>query len=94
MDKNGNWKLSPAYDLTFSISSLGHHSTMVAGESLNPGTKNLMELASEFGVNNAKYIIDEVKSTVDRWKFFADDAGVNHTSKRMIDKTIQNLLTF
>lgn len=94
MDKNGNWKLSPAYDLTFSTSSLGHHSTMVAGESLNPGTKNLMELASEFSVNNAKYIIDEVKSTVDRWKFFADEAGVNHTSKRTIDKTIQNILKF
>lgn len=92
MDKMGRWKLSPAYDLTFSTSSLGHHSTMVAGESLNPGTNKLMELALEFGVNNAKTIIDEVKSVVACWSNFAKEAGVNNPSKKLIHNSIQSLI--
>lgn len=92
MDKMGSWKLSPAYDLTFSSSSYGHHSTTVAGESLNPGLKNLMELAHEFGVINAKSIIDEVKTIVACWSKFADEAGVNNASKKLIHNTIQSLI--
>ncbi|HPR61769.1 MAG TPA: type II toxin-antitoxin system HipA family toxin [Prolixibacteraceae bacterium] len=92
MDKTGKWKLSPAYDLTFSSSSYGHHNTTIAGESFNPGFSNLMELAHEFKVNNAKTIIDEVKTTVACWSKFAEEAGVNHSSKKLINKTIQYLI--
>jgi len=92
MDKVGKWKLSPAYDLTFSSSSYGHHNTTIAGESFNPGFSNLMELAHEFKVNNAKTIIDEVKTTVACWSKFAEEAGVNHSSKKLINKTIQYLI--
>lgn len=42
MDENGNWKIAPAYDLTFSSSSHGMHSTMVSGQSANPTKQHLM----------------------------------------------------
>jgi hypothetical protein len=45
----GDWKFAPAYDLTFSYSGYGFHSTMIAGESKNPGRKELMKLATHFG---------------------------------------------
>jgi len=48
MDKNGKWKFAPAYDLTFSNSSYGIHSTTVAGESKNPNLNHLGELAKHF----------------------------------------------
>jgi serine/threonine-protein kinase HipA len=53
MDVHGNWKVAPAYDLTFSSSGHGMHSTMVANESANPTKKHLMELADYFKVKNA-----------------------------------------
>ncbi len=58
MDENGKWKVAPAYDLTFSSSGHGMHSTMVSGESANPNKQHLMELANYFKIKNAKSIID------------------------------------
>lgn len=88
MDATGNWKLAPAYDLTFSNSGHGMHSTMVAKESANPTKKHLIELADYFKVKNAGDIIDEVENVVHRWKSYADSCNVSSVSKNSIDKVI------
>ncbi|OHX66713.1 type II toxin-antitoxin system HipA family toxin [Flammeovirga pacifica] len=93
MDSNGNWKFSPAYDLTYSSSSHGFHSTTIAGESQSPNTKHLMELANHFGIKNGREIIDQVKSTVSNWKDFADNANVTNSSKQMISNAIEKLVS-
>jgi len=49
----GEWQFAPAYDLTFSNSAYGFHSTMIAGESQNPERKQLMKLADHFSLKNA-----------------------------------------
>ena len=92
MDKTDNWKFAPAYDLTFSNSSHGFHSTMVAGESQAPGTKHLLELANHFRVKNPQQIIDEVREAISKWSLFADEAGVSSTSKKLIGKQLDQLL--
>jgi serine/threonine-protein kinase HipA len=89
MDQYGKWKVSPAYDLTFSSSSHGMHSTMVSGESNNPGTKNLMELATYFQVKNAKEILERVQSTTMNWKKFGSENGVSKESIELIDKCLK-----
>jgi serine/threonine-protein kinase HipA len=88
MDGNGNWKLAPAYDLTFSSSGHGMHSTMVANESAKPTKKHLMELGNYFKVKNASKIIDDVRSVVSNWKFYADQCDVSKASKNKIEKII------
>jgi serine/threonine-protein kinase HipA len=88
MDEKGNWKLAPAYDLTFSSSGHGMHSTMIANESANPTKKHLMELANYFKIKNASKIIDEVHSIVLNWKNYADACKVSKASKNRIDKVI------
>jgi serine/threonine-protein kinase HipA len=88
MDSKGKWQVAPAYDLTFSNSSHGYHSTMVAGESANPGPKHLLELANYFRIKNASSIITEVRKAVNNWQKFADMAGVSVSSKKMIGKII------
>lgn len=50
MDKAGEWKLSPAYDLTFSSGPNGEQSTMVMGEGRNPTVKHLKILGSAVGL--------------------------------------------
>lgn len=92
MDTSGKWELSPAYDLTFSYSYNGMHSTMVAGESREPGKKQLLELALNFGVKNPDSIIDGVKNIVSLWNKYADDCGVTISSRNQISKVLnQNL---
>lgn len=88
MDEVGTWKIAPAYDLTFSNSSHGWHSTMVAGESANPTKKHLLDLADHFKVKNAALIISHVQEIVAEWEVFADKAEVSGTSKKLISKTL------
>ncbi|MCE9540238.1 MAG: type II toxin-antitoxin system HipA family toxin [Bacteroidetes bacterium] len=90
MDANGTWKTAPAYDLTFSSSGHGMHSTMIAKESANPTKKHLMELADYFKVKNAGYIIDEVQAVVFNWKTYAEQGGVSNESRNKINKVIGN----
>ena len=88
MDENGKWKVAPAYDLTFSSSGHGMHSTMVSGESANPNKQHLMELANYFKIKNAKSIIDQVQDVVNNWKSYAKKYNVSTDSKNRIEKMI------
>jgi serine/threonine-protein kinase HipA len=88
MDATSQWRLAPAYDLTFSYSGHGMHSTMVAGESANPTREHLMKLATYFKIKNAHLIIDEVQSVVANWRQYAALCGVKRASKNSIQKVI------
>lgn len=86
MNETGEWKLAPAYDLIFSNSSHGFHSTMIMGESRNPGKEHLLKLAGYFRIRKAKHIIEEVQEAVSKWKTFAKKAGVDKISANAIAK--------
>ena len=88
MNAAGLWRLAPAYDLTFSYSGHGMHSTMIAGESANPTRQHLMKLATYFKIKNANHIIDEVQDIVNNWKKYADLYDVTKESKNRIQKVI------
>ena len=92
MNKKGEWRFAPAYDLTFSQSSHGFHSTTIAGEGKTPTKKNLMDLAKNFGLKHPDSIIDEVKNVLSCWKDFAISSNVGNDSLKLIDKTIENLI--
>ncbi|MBB3698191.1 HipA domain-containing protein [Flammeovirga yaeyamensis] len=92
MNKDGQWKFAPAYDLTYSTSSHGFHSTMVAGESQHPTSKDLLKLAAHFNIQEAENIIDEVKSVVEKWSNYADKYSVSSGSKNKIQKSIIKLI--
>lgn len=50
-DINDSWRLSPAYDLTFSNTYYGEHTTMVDGNGRNPGMKELVNVGVQAGMN-------------------------------------------
>jgi serine/threonine-protein kinase HipA len=89
MDSKGKWKLAPAYDLTFSYSGHGLHSTVVAGESMKPTRIHLMKLANYFNVKNADMLIDEVQNVVSNWKEYAVQCGVRGSSRNRVQKMIR-----
>lgn len=88
MDKNGKWKFSPAYDLTFSNSAYGFHSTTVAGESKNPGLKQLTELAKHFGVKNSSQIFEEVSQAVSQFEKTASLFDISKSSIKLIKSSL------
>ena len=92
MDATGTWRLAPAYDLTFSYSGHGMHSTMVAGESANPTRLHLMKLATYFKIKNASVVIDEVQAVVTNWRKYAALYDVKNSSKNSIQKVIDFML--
>lgn len=47
MDASGRWRLSPAYDLTWSQGMRGHHNTSFLGETERPSREHLLRLAAE-----------------------------------------------
>ena len=65
-DKERVWKLSPAYDLTYSSSIGGEHATTVNGNGTNPGLDDILTLAENIGMkkSKARQIGEHVADTV------------------------------
>lgn len=91
MNAQGDWVFAPAYDLVFSNSTYGFHSTMIAGESKNPGTKNLLELATHFSVKDADKIIEQVLDSISLWSAIAKDCGVTSSVRKEIKNTLDKV---
>ena len=60
------WRLSPAYDLTYSTTYYGEHTTTVAGNGKNPGSKELIFVGTQAGLSKEKCrsIAVEIKNCV------------------------------
>ncbi len=69
MDRNGEWKLSPAYDLTFSSGPNGEQSTMVMGEGRKPTVPLLKNLGLAAGLSNRfmRDAIEQTQSALQKW---------------------------
>ena len=65
-DKNDIWKLSPAYDLTYSTTYYGEHTTTVDGNGVNPSDKELLAVGIKAGLakSQCKEIIEQIKLCV------------------------------
>lgn len=90
MDKHGQWKISPAYDLTFSSGPNGEQSTMVMGEGRNPNLTHLMKLGMEakLPVVYINEIIEKTQCSLANWKKLAKENGVSAEHIALIAKKI------
>jgi serine/threonine-protein kinase HipA len=91
MDAEGVWSLAPAYDLTFSSSSQGYHSTACARNYVDPGRKEFLELANDLSINKAKATIDDIKGVIDDWKRYAKLSGVSEVSTKTIETSLKTI---
>lgn len=53
-EENDSWRLSPAYDLTYSNTYYGEHTTAVDGNGRNPGEKEILAVGIAAGMNKEK----------------------------------------
>lgn len=93
MDAQGNWTVSPAYDLTFSSGPAGEHSTMIMGEGKNPTKKHLLKLAGTVGINQEKAleIIHQVLSALKKWDDFATEVGVSKLQTNNVGEALRTI---
>ena len=91
MNAKGSWSFAPVYDLTFSNSAYGFHSTMVAGESKNPGRKHLLKLAKHFGIKKPELILGEVQEAICQWSSIAKEYGVSQSTIKRIEKVMNEV---
>ena len=93
MDQRGIWRVSPAYDLTFSSGPSGEHSTMVMGEGRNPTKNHLLTLADVGNIKKetALEIIGQVSEAVQKWKAFAAITGVSKLQTQNIAEALERI---
>ena len=80
MDPQGEWHLSPAYDVTFAYNPQGEwtqqHLMSVNGKFVGIAKADLFNVAARFSVADAEKTIKQVRDAVREWRGFATQAGV------------------
>ena len=92
MNEAGDWKLSPAYDLTFSSGPGGEQSTMVMGEGKSPGIEHLVKLGEGAKISRTTIdqIIEKAKSALNQWGRLAKGYDVSRTNIAIVEKKTSN----
>ncbi len=80
MDKNGAWRLSPAFDVVWAYNPSGlwtnRHQMSIGGKRENFTREDLLSVSGQFGIKGASDIFDQVIDAVSQWPTFAADAEV------------------
>ncbi|HIJ64051.1 MAG TPA: type II toxin-antitoxin system HipA family toxin [Rhodospirillaceae bacterium] len=87
MEDDGTWSASPAYDLTYSPGAGGEHALTIGGEGAMPVEKHIEAAGRTCGVSEEMIdaCIYRTRTTVSRWREFADLAGVAKKTIAAID---------
>lgn len=93
MNEFGEWKLSPAYDLTFSSGPVGEQSTMVMGEGRNISIKHLIKLGLEVKLSKefVENVIEQTRSSLAKWMNLSKDFGISKSNRELIQKVISKV---
>lgn len=84
---NGEWQLAPFYDVTFSPTPYGEHSTSFAGYGKNPPLKAIQQLAAQASFENyaqARAVIEQIVSAIHNWKDTANNLNIKAETQKLI----------
>ena len=93
MNEFGEWKLSPAYDLTYSNGPGGEQSTMVMGEGRNITIEHLVKLGLEAKISKEliDQIIEKTAESLSKWIRLSKDYGVSKSNIELINRALIKL---
>lgn len=95
MNRKGEWRLSPAYDMTYAYNKEGEwtasHQMSINGKRENIERSDLLEVAKVAGLNKKKCkdIINQMIDVAHQWPALAKDCDVSDTRIKKINNTIQ-----
>ena len=86
MQRDGAWRVAPAYDLTWSPGPGGEHSSSVLGHGKDIGRSLLMALSKHADIreHDAARIIERTQTAVGQWHTYASEYGVSRASTTTI----------
>lgn len=88
MDKNGEWRFSPAYDLTFSYNENFKRETphflSINGKNENFKLRDILRVANEYSIKNPNKIINEINQSLIQWTRIADELNIPIKTKDYI----------
>lgn len=81
MDSNGEWRVAPAYDFTFTVdpsapSYVNRHCMTINGKDHDVSDKDLLELATSFDIKGSRKILDTAREAVENFTEHAKTAGL------------------
>lgn len=96
MNKNGNWMLTPAYDLTYAYNPkskwTSRHQLSVNGRRADITINDFTETAKSINIKRYSRIIAEVKEALIKWDDLAEKNKIKTEIKNEIGKVINNQL--
>ncbi|GHT34087.1 toxin HipA [Bacteroidia bacterium] len=91
MDKTGRWRLSPAYDMTYSYNPSGEytafHQLSINGKRGGFTKDDLLHVAKSMNIKKPAEIIEEVINTVSQWRKIAAELEIPNETIIMIERT-------
>ena len=99
MDRTGTWRLSPAYDITFSYNPnnkwLRAHQMTINGKTTEITNTDLLAAGSQMGLKprRCKDIISEILSVVESFSIFAEQAGIREKTYAYINSIISKQIS-
>jgi serine/threonine-protein kinase HipA len=94
LKKDHQWELAPAYDLCHAYKPdhqwVSQHSLSINGKRKEILKNDLLVVGKSIKCKQAAAIIDEIESTVFKWKIFANEVGVSEKLRDAIDISIKN----
>jgi serine/threonine-protein kinase HipA len=80
-DTSGNWRLAPAYDITFAYNSqnvwLREHLMGVSGKFADVTQKDLITFANKHSIEYAKAALNDVRAAIANWSDYANRADLS-----------------
>jgi serine/threonine-protein kinase HipA len=88
MDKDGRWKLAPAFDVVYSWNPAGdwtsRHQMTINGKRDDFSSSDLLAVAARFGIQQGEELLQQVRDAVSLWPEYASRAGVDETTSNRI----------
>jgi serine/threonine-protein kinase HipA len=90
LKKDGNWELSPAYDVCFAYRPdsdwVNQHNLSIHGKRIYITKEDLLFVAKSMNIKKAFTIIQKIDNAVRKWHEFAEEAKVDSDLKERIGK--------
>ena len=92
MNRKGEWRLSPAYDMSWAYNPNGGwtttHQMSINGKWDHITREDLLRVGSEMNVKRAKLIIDQVVDAVAQWPTLAKEhSDIPQSTIDLIERT-------
>ena len=86
MERDGVWRMAPAYDLTWSSGPGGEHSSSVLGHGKDITLDHLIKLGKKADIKEQEAIkvIEHAQAAISKWEIFASEYGTSRQSTGMI----------